>query len=503
MFSFTNLFSSFKSPVRQREASDAASLVQTQQHQRAVEKTAETNEQGLAPQDTNTSNPESQVVQAAENDVFGNEDGAEVHYKTCKWWHTGVLMLAENVSLGVLALPQALAILGLVPGLLCIFFLGIIATYTGWIIGEFRLAHPSVQSFADCGMLIAGPVGMWIMAVGQVLILIFIMGAHILSFSIAMNAITGHVMCTIVWNVIGLVLCFALGLPRTFKNVSYLSVFSCLSIIVAVLVAMIAIGIQKPDMASILAVRPDVPLITGLGPVLNIILAYTGHVAYFSFHAELKNPRDFTKALLLEQTLAVLFYMTISVVIYYYAGPLVASPALGSASPLVTKITFGIALPTIIVAGVVNGSVATKYMYFKLWSGSDTVSKNNFKSLSSWYGICAGSWFVSWILAESIPSFNLFLSLIGALFGSMFSYAIPPCLWLYQHRAKWFSTRGKTIMMIVNFVVVILGLIIFVLGMWASGTEMHRGTGGKVFSCGNNWKPRSWATGDEGVTGAH
>lgn len=134
-------------------------------------------------------------------------------------------MLAENVSLGVLALPQALAILGLVPGLLLLFFLGVIATYTGWIIGEFRLAHPSVQSFADCGMLIAGPVGMWIMAVGQVLILIFIMGAHILSFSIAMNAITGHVMCTIWWNVTGLVLCFILGMPRTFKNVSYLSIF--------------------------------------------------------------------------------------------------------------------------------------------------------------------------------------------------------------------------------------------------------------------------------------
>jgi hypothetical protein len=140
-------------------------------------------------------------------------------------WHTGVLMLAENVSLGVLALPQALAILGLVPGLLCIFFLGAIATYTGWIIGEFKLAHPSVQSFADCGMLIAGPIGRDVLAVGQVLILIFIMGAHVLSFSIAMNAITGHVMCTIWWNVVGLVLCFGLGLPRTFKKVSFLSIF--------------------------------------------------------------------------------------------------------------------------------------------------------------------------------------------------------------------------------------------------------------------------------------
>jgi amino acid permease len=137
----------------------------------------------------------------------------------------GILMLAENVSLGVLALPQALAILGLVPGILCIIFLGIIATYTGWIIGEFKLVHPGVHTFADCGGLIAGPVGREVMAVGQTLILIFIMGAHILSFSIAMNAITGHAICTIWWNVIGLGLCLFLGLPRTFKNVSYISIF--------------------------------------------------------------------------------------------------------------------------------------------------------------------------------------------------------------------------------------------------------------------------------------
>jgi amino acid permease len=134
-------------------------------------------------------------------------------------------MLAENVSLGVLALPQALAVLGLVPGLLCICFLGTIATYTGWVIGEFKLAHPSVQSFADCGMLIAGPIGREVMAVGQVLILVFIMGAHVLSFSIAMNAINEHGACTIVFSVVGLVMCFLLGLPRTFKNVSYFSIF--------------------------------------------------------------------------------------------------------------------------------------------------------------------------------------------------------------------------------------------------------------------------------------
>jgi hypothetical protein len=121
------------------------------------------------------------------------------------------------------------------------------------------------------------------------------------------------------------------------------------------------------------------------------------------------------------QVLAVSFYLTVSAVIYYYAGPLVASPALGSASPLIRKIAFGIALPTIVVAGVVNGSVACKYIYFRIWSGTDVVHQNSVKSISSWVAICAGCWIAAWAIAEAVPNFNLLLGLIAALFCSWFS----------------------------------------------------------------------------------
>jgi hypothetical protein len=135
----------------------------------------------------------------------------------------------------------------------------------------------------------------------------------------------------------------------------------------------------------------------------------------------LKNPRDFHKALFFEQAIAVVFYTIISVVIYYFAGPLVASPALGSASPLVSKICFGIALPTIIVAGVVNGSVASKYIYLRVWAGTSVVHTSSWKSLGSWWTICAGVWLSAWILAEAVPNFNLLLGLTGAFFGSWLS----------------------------------------------------------------------------------
>ncbi|KAF2872529.1 transmembrane amino acid transporter protein-domain-containing protein [Massariosphaeria phaeospora] len=423
------------------------------------------------------------------DDTFGDEAGAEIHYKTCDWWHAGILMLAENVSLGVLALPQAIAILGFVPGLLLILVIGLIAFYTGFVIGQFKLAYPKVGSFADCGEMMAGRIGREVMAVGSLLILVFIMAAHILSFAIALNVITDHATCTVIFSVVGLIISFLIGLPRTLKNVSYLSIFSSISIVVAVTIAMAAIAMAKPDAGHVFLVRPNVPLVKGLGPVMNIILAYAGHVAFFGFYSELKNPRDFPKALAIMQIPVISFYMLISGVIYYYAGPYVASPALASASPLIRKVAFGVALPTIVVAGVVNGAVACKQVYIRVWSGTNVIHQNSFKAIGSWVGICAALWTFAFIIAEAVPDFNLLLGLIAALFSSWFSFGLPGVLWLYMNKGKWLSTKRKMALTVVNFGLCGLGAAICVMGMWSSGWELHRGAAGQPFSCANNWKP--------------
>jgi hypothetical protein len=42
---------------------------------------------------------------------------------------------------------------------------------------------------------------------------------------------------------------------------------------------MISIAVDKPDAGRIVAVRPDVPFVKGLGPVLNIVLAYSTYMS--------------------------------------------------------------------------------------------------------------------------------------------------------------------------------------------------------------------------------
>ena len=72
---------------------------------------------------------------------------------------TSAVMVAETVSLGILSLPSTLKAVGIVPGVILMIGLGIIATYTGYVLGQFKLRYPHVHTFADAGMIIGGRIG--------------------------------------------------------------------------------------------------------------------------------------------------------------------------------------------------------------------------------------------------------------------------------------------------------------------------------------------------------
>lgn len=56
-----------------------------------------------------------------------------------------LVMIAETISLGILSLPSVLARVGMIPGIILIASLGVIATYTGYVLGQFKWAYPHVS----------------------------------------------------------------------------------------------------------------------------------------------------------------------------------------------------------------------------------------------------------------------------------------------------------------------------------------------------------------------
>ncbi|OJJ32733.1 hypothetical protein ASPWEDRAFT_115016 [Aspergillus wentii DTO 134E9] len=418
-------------------------------------------------------------------DPFGSEETAEVQYKTLEWWQCGTLMVAETVSVGVLSIPATLATIGLVPGIILIIVLGLITTYTGYVIGQFRQRYPSVHSMADAAGVVFGPLGREIFGVAQFVFFIFAAGSHLLTWTVMMNTLTDHGTCTVVFGVIGMVVSLVCALPRTMKNISWLAATSFLSIFTAVFITMIGVGVERPGDGKIDIFR-QTSFVNGFTAVTNIVFAYCGHAAFFGVIAEMKNPRDFPKAVAMLQGFEIVFYTVASIVIYRYAGQGVASPALGSTGPVLRKVAYGIAIPTIVIGGVVNGHIAVKNVYVRIFRGSDTMHKRSFKATSTWFGLNLTFWIIAWVIAEAIPVFNNLLSLVSALFASWFSFGFGGIFWLYLNKGNYFSSTRKTCLTIVNVGVLGVGITICALGLWVSGLAIHKDGSKASFSCANN-----------------
>ncbi|KAK3073597.1 hypothetical protein LTR53_004696 [Teratosphaeriaceae sp. CCFEE 6253] len=424
--------------------------------------------------------------------------GDKIAYNTLGWVKAALIMIAETVSLGILSLPAVLASLGLVLGVLLILIFGLLATYTGYVVYQFKLAHPSMTSLAHGMELAFGRGGRWVAEATQDLMLVFIMAAHLVVFSVAGNVLSGHGVCTTLWMGVGAVVSFGVSLPRTMRGNAWFSMFSCASIATATLVAVISISISRPGLGT---AHPFLP--PGLstfpraaGAVSSIILAYNGHIAYPTIISEMHTPRDFPKALVLLETVTISFYLVVAVVIYTFAGQSVTAPALGSASPTVRKIAYAFAVPTIIVAGVIAALVAAKQLYAYAWAAQPKVMREkSARARWSWRGILAGLWVLAWVIAGVIPMFGLLLALIGALFGTWFALGFPSLLWLgmnwrgtargsYGVRARGWRKAGLAVG---NGGMVVLCAVVCVLGTYGSVREIAASQGGnKPFACGSN-----------------
>lgn len=369
-------------------------------------------------------------------------------------------------------------------GVILIVGLGLLATYTGYNIGLMRERYPHIQNLADAGEILLGRFGRELFGLGQFLFCIFVMGSHILTFRVMMNTITNHGTCSIVFAFVGMVISLVLSIPRTMRGMTWISFCSFISIFSAVMITMISVGVQAQPDRIIEATVPG-SLYENFQAVSNIVFAYCAHVAFFGLIAEMETPRDFKKSLFMLQGFEICLYLTAAVVIYYYVGKGVPSPALTAAGPLMSKIAFGIAIPTIVGAGVVNGHIGLKYIYFRLCAKSDLLHSRSWKSIGLWLGLGISCWVVAWIIAEAIPVFSDLNSLISALFASWFSYGLSGIYWLHLNYGQWFSSPKKIFLTVLNIGIALFGLALCVLGLYASGTAIHDDTSSLSFTCKN------------------
>uniref|UniRef100_A0A060TBQ7 ARAD1D29084p n=1 Tax=Blastobotrys adeninivorans TaxID=409370 RepID=A0A060TBQ7_BLAAD len=435
------------------------------------------------------------------------EEDNEIKYRTCSWQKTAALLFSEYICLAIMSFPWSYSILGLVPGLIITVFVSLTTLYTGLVLWEFCLKNPQTKDICDIGQILFwGKRWAWYFtAVCFLLNNTFIQGLHVLTGAEYLNTISNHGTCTVAFAAVVMIICIVFSLPRTFSGLSSLAVFSAATQFISIILAMIFAGIQDhpggydgTPVVWNLWPEKGTTYVAAMSAFLNIVYTFVGQITYPSFIAEMKNPRDFPKALYSVVLAQVIVFALVGSIMYVYVGnQYMVAPAYGALIDVYKKISFSFTVPTLIFLGVLYASVSCRFLMFRIFrSNQRHLTQNTALGWAVWTGLVVGTWVIAFIIAEVIPFFSDLLSLLSSLFDCWFGFVFWGMAWFYLRREElgpnWFRklTWFGYVKMAINIFLIGMGLYILGPGTYATVQSIinsfKAGTVSGVFKCASN-----------------
>ncbi|KAM0540283.1 hypothetical protein ACHAO7_011348 [Fusarium culmorum] len=366
--------------------------------------------------------------------VFGEISSEGPDYRSVGLVGTAGLMMKTQIGLGVLSIPATFDALGLIPGVLCLIAIGLITTWSDCVIGVFKLRHRHVYAIDDAGAMMFGRAG-------------------------------GEFFGFIMW---------------------------------LILMVTIATGVQdRPDAApqegtwvSDYELFKTPTFVQAVSAVCAYVSAYGGTPGFFAIVAEMRKPEQYNTAVAICQSIVTALYVMVGIVMYYFCGSYVSSPALGSAGVVIKKASYGVAIPGLIVSITLVSHLPAKYMLVRFLRNTKHLTSNSAIHWATWLGCTFCVTIIAYIIASAIPIFYALVSLIGALLGSLLSFHAMGFMWFYDNWEKrsasprWLLACGWSIF------VIAAGTVLMVAGTYGSILDIikaYKATGGAgAWSCADN-----------------
>lgn len=242
-------------------------------------------------------------------------------------------------------------------------------------------------------------------------------GLHVLVGAKYLNTMTesDNVGCrTVSFGVVVTIICWVFSLPRTFDMLSKLGTASAFFTFISVLLATVFAAVQSHPAGydphgsaggvggnPIVTAVPvlGTTFVSGLGAFLNISYTFIGQITLPSFIAEMRDPREFPKALWACTIAEIFLFSIVGAVVYAYVGnQYMTAPAFGSLGPLYKKVSFSFMIPTIIFLGVLYASVSARFVFFRIFQNSRHKNEHTLVGWATWASLLC-----EYILRQRIP----------------------------------------------------------------------------------------------------
>lgn len=297
--------------------------------------------------------------------------------------------------------------------------------------------------------------------------------------------------------VVAAIIGFLTGSIRTLGKISWLAWAGVVSIIVALLTLTISVGIQdRPAEAPQTGLYVSDYRLFGsptftqaMGAINTFVFAYAGTPAFFAIISEMREPRDYNKAMYICQGFMTCVYIVVGIVVYYFCGSFVSSPALGSAGPLLKRVCYGLALPGLIASTCLVTHYPAKYVFLRALKGSKHLVSNSKTHWLTWLSCTFGVTVVAYIICSAVPNFGSLISLVGSLLATFMSMQPLGAMWLYDNLKRPTKGTGWTVGVAWSCFVIIIGTFIMVAGSYSAIdgiiADYNSGSSG-AWSCADN-----------------
>lgn len=305
--------------------------------------------------------------------------------------------------------------------------------------------------------------------------MVFVSASGLVSISVSLNAISVHATCTAVFMVCAAVLGAICCSIRTLGQITWLGWVGLFSILTAVVTLTISVGVQDrpadapPNWQKEFYIIGHPDFAGAMSAVASIVFATSATSTYFGIVSEMRDPRKFNRSMLIAQAFTTAFYIAIGVTVYYYCGQYVSFPALGSAGPLMKRVTYGIAIPGLLVTYTIYSHLPAKYIFVRLLRGSHHLSSSTPTHWLYWLSCTCGITLVAYIIGSAIPVFSNLVGFIGAFFCPWICMIPFAFMWLHDnYRNNPNRTLGIKLQAAWAVFVILGGLFLMGAGTWSA-----------------------------------
>jgi len=325
-------------------------------------------------------------------------------------------------------------------------------------------------------------------------------GLSVLAIGTALNAITKHGTCTVVFNVVAFIMATAAGSIRKIHGLGIILWIGFVSAIVSVLMVVIAVAIRdRPayapqtgpfDLGFQAAPPPGTTFAQAWAGSIAIYASSSNTCGYIPVMSEMRRPQDYFRSLYVSAAFVNTAYLSLAMVMYAYAGKWVTSPSLGSAGNTIKIAAYAVALPGLVAVGMITVHVPAKTLFVRVLRNSDHLTRSTKTHWAVWFACTTSCGIAGWLLAVGIPFYTSLVSLIGSLGFGPLGVVVPPFLWFSLHTGYRRGTPREQALWWAHVGMLIGGLFLTIGGTYANISnivdQFKAGKVGTAFSCADN-----------------